>query len=442
MSYPEFSDFPPIPQRSAAEADFDTKMSALFQHFATTHRAELIALIDFLKTNSTIIGGALNATTVGLDIPAAGKFTGLEADSLGGAAVQSSASDTDGDGKLVRVDGAGAAALSRFGFYKAPGDGYNIDQAVAGDRGLVSTSNPGTWPSENPGSFAWVTTQASYSGDGVLQRAVYGYASTGTPDIVRTFERSRANDGSAWSTWVESLTSANLQADPLDVEAGKLLTVGAFGAGVAISLGAGDDLNTILTSGSYYNSTGGNTTGNNYPISSAGSLHVVSRTSTNVTQRFSAYGGASLSSSVRIFERSWGQSGWTPWVEIYHQGRILGAVSQSGGVPTGAIIERGSNANGDYARFADGMQICTRKEVVTVTTSAAGSVHKHGLGPWTFPSAFVAEPLCYTNPQGTAVWGGAAGGTMTTLSGASIWAAAAISGSIVEVSHFAIGYWF
>ncbi|MDE4146923.1 peptidase G2 autoproteolytic cleavage domain-containing protein [Phaeobacter gallaeciensis] len=79
MSYPEFSDFPPIPQRSAAEADFDTKMSALFQHFATTHRAELIALIDFLKTNSTIIGGALNATTVGLDTPAEGKFTDLTA---------------------------------------------------------------------------------------------------------------------------------------------------------------------------------------------------------------------------------------------------------------------------------------------------------------------------------------------------------------------------
>lgn len=37
---------------------------------------------------------------------------------------------------------------------------------------------------------------------------------------------------------------------------------------------------------------------------------------------------------------------------------ILGPVSQAGGIPSGAIIERGSNANGEYVRFADGTQIC------------------------------------------------------------------------------------
>lgn len=44
----------------------------------------------------------------------------------------------------------------------------------------------------------------------------------------------------------------------------------------------------------------------------------------------------------------------------YHRGNILGTVSQSGGTPTGAIIERGSNANGEYIRWADGTQICYR----------------------------------------------------------------------------------
>lgn len=33
---------------------------------------------------------------------------------------------------------------------------------------------------------------------------------------------------------------------------------------------------------------------------------------------------------------------------------VVGPVSQSGGVPTGAIIGRGSNANGQYTQFADG----------------------------------------------------------------------------------------
>jgi hypothetical protein len=44
--------------------------------------------------------------------------------------------------------------------------------------------------------------------------------------------------------------------------------------------------------------------------------------------------------------------------EIYGQGNILGTVSQSAGVPTGAIIERGSNANGSFVKYADGTMIC------------------------------------------------------------------------------------
>ncbi|WP_256216658.1 phage tail protein [Pseudomonas sp. NBRC 111142] len=37
---------------------------------------------------------------------------------------------------------------------------------------------------------------------------------------------------------------------------------------------------------------------------------------------------------------------------------IVGPVSQSGGTPTGAIIERGANASGNYTKFADGTLIC------------------------------------------------------------------------------------
>ncbi len=77
MSIPSFSEFPEIPQRSAPEADFDAKMYALFQHFALTHRAEMLAFIDFLENNSTVIGGALNGTSIGLNTPAAAKFTVL-----------------------------------------------------------------------------------------------------------------------------------------------------------------------------------------------------------------------------------------------------------------------------------------------------------------------------------------------------------------------------
>lgn len=55
---------------------------------------------------------------------------------------------------------------------------------------------------------------------------------------------------------------------------------------------------------------------------------------------------------------------------IFNRGNILGTVSQTAGVPTGAVIERGSNANGEYVRFADGTLICYVPYVGAVTFSA------------------------------------------------------------------------
>lgn len=75
----------------------------------------------------------------------------------------------------------------------------------------------------------------------------------------------------------------------------------------------------------------------------------------------------------------------------YGPGNLLGDVSQSGGVPTGAVIERGSNANGDFVKFADGTMVCTIK---TLEISAASSVVCSAI--WTFPEAF-SEPPSYVN---------------------------------------------
>jgi len=278
MSIPSFSAFPEIPQRSTPEADFDAKMYALFQHFATTHRQELLAFIEFLETNVTAIEGAINGVTIGLTHPAAAKFTSLAADSIGGAGVQASDGDVAGDAKLVRMDGALAAALSRGGQYQGASAGYDIDDAAPGDAGLVSISNPGTWPPGNNGTFAWLTTQRIYSGQTVLQRATFGYQSTGTPATPVTFERIRSWDGSAWSSWSK----------------------------------------------------------------------------------------------------------------VYSQASLLGTVAQSGGVPTGAVIERGSNANGEYVRFADGTQICVSPDFTYLdVTHPTGALYRTAAPvSWTPPAGF------------------------------------------------------
>lgn len=67
---------------------------------------------------------------------------------------------------------------------------------------------------------------------------------------------------------------------------------------------------------------------------------------------------------------------------------MVGTVSQSSGLPTGAIFERGSNANGEYTKFADGTMICYR-----VGISAAATANTMLVTSITFPSGFSATPL-------------------------------------------------
>lgn len=90
-------------------------------------------------------------------------------------------------------------------------------------------------------------------------------------------------------------------------------------------------------------------------------------------------------------------------VPNYNRSNIVGTVSQASGVPTGAIIERGSNANGEYVRFADGTQICWTATVqfsdVAITTPSAGGYRNAGTGApsLTWPAAFSAAPKAYAN---------------------------------------------
>jgi hypothetical protein len=70
---------------------------------------------------------------------------------------------------------------------------------------------------------------------------------------------------------------------------------------------------------------------------------------------------------------------------LFGQGNIVGTVSQSGGVPTGAVIERGSNANGEFVRYADGTLICWRRAITLSFDSATRLVNAI-----TFPSSFAA----------------------------------------------------
>lgn len=129
---------------------------------------------------------------------------------------------------------------------------------------------------------------------------------------------------------------------------------------------------------------------------------------------------------------------------LYSRDSILGAVSQSSGVPTGAVIDRGSNANGEYARFADGTQICWADRALTVTTAAAGSIHVDGSpvnGLWAYPAAFISSPNTHCNARHGGMWANALVATANSVTSV-VMSTVARSSVAVNVAFTAIGRWF
>lgn len=129
----------------------------------------------------------------------------------------------------------------------------------------------------------------------------------------------------------------------------------------------------------------------------------------------------------------------------YAKDNILGTVSQSGGVPTGAIIESGNNANGRYMRFANGAQVCWfNSNTIYNTSTAAGGFQYTAVIDFTFPIAFsevptVSQSVTYPN-TGSFAWPGPNATPSTT--GVGLIAASASAAGAVRFSYIAVGRWF
>ena len=256
--------------------------------------------------------------------------------------------------------------------------------------------------------------QGLRAGDGSAALPSLGFASdpdTGvwrpSPDVlgvtVGGVERARITTAGITATGL--IDGSAVTQTVTDQTTGRLLKTGDFGLGTALTLGAADDLDALVATGLYYNPASGNTAGNNYPLAAAGAVLNLRRTATHWVQTFVADGGTAAAEDVRQFTRSNGASGWTPWVEVIHQGRIVGTVSQAAGVPTGSVIERGANANGDYVRYADGTQICWHAAPALACETAQGPLWENAsLQTWTFPVAFVAAPTLSGGAGATTRW--------------------------------------
>lgn len=151
----------------------------------------------------------------------------------------------------------------------------------------------------------------------------------------------------------------------------------------------------------------------------------------------------------QVQERSWSSvGGWTPWRRLYHQGNIVGTVSQTGGVPTGAIIETGTNANGTYTKFADGSMICrgiADLGNVAVTTLAATGLYTSAIQIGrTFPAQFSGQPQCLLDiATGNATCYSTKAGLPTASATQGFYVQSPQSQTVnVAVSYIAYGRWF
>jgi hypothetical protein len=133
--------------------------------------------------------------------------------------------------------------------------------------------------------------------------------------------------------------------------------------------------------------------------------------------------------------------------DLFLRDEIVGTVSTSlAGVPTGAIIESGSNSNGYYIKYADGTMICWFNIETTSQSidNAYGSLYQGSYG-WVFPVAFAEPP---TVSPGIAKWGtsaswGAIGNppTITSTTIRLLDVSSRASGTTTYIAGQAIGKW-
>ena len=244
------------------------------------------------------------------------------------------------------------------------------------------------------------------------------------------------------------LTGTAVQSTASDVTVGRLVRLfdgaGVFGLGVenaSLQLASPDDLNAQRRSGfvRYASTTGGR------PNGGAGvALHVARL----------AGQGAGFHMQVAIPHAAHDRLGrrvmldnagaWDAWDYLYSQRTAVGSVAQSAGVPTGALIERGANANGEFARWADGTQICWREATANLAINVAfmGGFRSGGQTAQ-FAASFAAPPVTSAFPVAATAFGACAQGNPSTANWS--WAVTAVTTQAAAdrtVQLVAIGRWF
>lgn len=108
------------------------------------------------------------------------------------------------------------------------------------------------------------------------------------------------------------------------------------------------------------------------------------------------------------------------------------------------LIDIGTNANGTYIRYSNGIQICYgNKETTNNINLAIGSIYHSGSNTWTYPATFIDIPEVQVNVKGIApnTWAGLGdSGVWYDFTSFDVFSATPM-GHKGKVSLFAIGRW-
>ncbi len=280
--------------------------------------------------------------------------------------------------------------------------------SVAAEATLLSHAGAGHQLKINKaeaGDTASLLYQSGFSG-----RAEMGLA--GTDD----FAIKVSPDGASWTEALRVdattglLSGAGVQADGSDTAPGRLvttegaLTAGLSGFGGYYSAAANVDIDAVAAGFAGLVSDANPGT---WPQSPDGSLVMIRTRRLDAGQavkQTAEYGHAAsgMPGDLHRYERIRNDTGtqWSGWSADYKGITLLGTVAQTGGIPTGAVIERGTGGSGEYVRFADGTQFCTVR-------IAMGNITKNGNGtaanPYrtdnidgNWPAPFAVEPVVST----------------------------------------------
>ncbi len=199
------------------------------------------------------------------------------------------------------------------------------------------------------------------------------------------------------------LTGTAITQSATDGTSGRLLSVGYQGLGASQRGGQSVDFTDLTRRAGFYGFLGNLSIGAPLGTVFGGGMgwRTTYRT-TGTTARYAAdlviyNGDRSDTVNGRMFFRTNAASEvLLPWREVYHQGSVLGTVSQSAGLPTGAAMQGNASSaaptGGWTERLADGFQTIHH----AMTSSASADT------VWTYNSVFLtgSTPVIGIQPVG------------------------------------------